>query len=315
MRNPTGTRPAWAFARSALISTSLAGTLAFAQPAAAGDGAREINQTCALQTGCFTGDTPGYPVTLTSPGSYLLTSNLAITGENTHGLEVSASHVTIDLGGFAIEGPIACTGAPLTCIPSFGTGVGIRASAVTVQALSVHGGTITGMGSTGIQLPNYSSVADVRLVGNRQVGISTGTGATIRNTKGERNGGTGIACGTNGSIEDSSAIGNLSVGISCSTGASIRSAVARDNGSTGIVAGSNSIVSQSAASGNTGNGISVGAGSLVQECHAVSNSNFGLSLSTVATGYRANVVASNGMGTIGSGTNLGHNLCNGLICP
>ena len=51
--------------------------LALAGPALAVDGVVEINQTCAVQTGCFSGDTAGYPVTITQPGSYRLTSNLA----------------------------------------------------------------------------------------------------------------------------------------------------------------------------------------------------------------------------------------------
>lgn len=48
----------------------------FATPAFAVDGVLEINQTCAVQTGCFSGDTPGFPVTINATGSYRLTSNL-----------------------------------------------------------------------------------------------------------------------------------------------------------------------------------------------------------------------------------------------
>ena len=53
--------------------------LAFAGPALAVDGVVEINQTCAVNTGCFAGDTPGFPVTITVAGSYRLTSNLSRT--------------------------------------------------------------------------------------------------------------------------------------------------------------------------------------------------------------------------------------------
>jgi hypothetical protein len=38
--------------------------LLFATPALAVDGVLEINQTCAVQTGCFAGDTAGFPVTI-----------------------------------------------------------------------------------------------------------------------------------------------------------------------------------------------------------------------------------------------------------
>ena len=40
-------------------------TLVLALPVLAVDGVLEINHTCAVQTGCFSGDTPGYPVTIT----------------------------------------------------------------------------------------------------------------------------------------------------------------------------------------------------------------------------------------------------------
>ena len=50
-----------------------------ASPALAVDGVLEINQTCAVLTGCFAGDAPGFPVTMdsTTPGkSFRLTSDL-----------------------------------------------------------------------------------------------------------------------------------------------------------------------------------------------------------------------------------------------
>jgi hypothetical protein len=43
--------------------------LLFATPALAVDGVLEINQTCAVQTGCFSGDTAGFPVTISASGA------------------------------------------------------------------------------------------------------------------------------------------------------------------------------------------------------------------------------------------------------
>ena len=68
--------------------------LAAAYAASASEGALEINQTCALQTGCFAGDTPGLPVTLTQPGSYRLTSNLSQALATTNVLQISANDVS-----------------------------------------------------------------------------------------------------------------------------------------------------------------------------------------------------------------------------
>ena len=38
------------------------------------DGAVELNQTCAVQTGCLADDAAGFPVTIATPGSYRLTA-------------------------------------------------------------------------------------------------------------------------------------------------------------------------------------------------------------------------------------------------
>jgi hypothetical protein len=73
--------------------------LAFAPQAQAVDGVLEINQTCAVNTGCFAGDTAGFPITINTQGSYVLTSNLDLPDVNTTGIEVTVGIVTIDMNG------------------------------------------------------------------------------------------------------------------------------------------------------------------------------------------------------------------------
>jgi hypothetical protein len=70
--------------------------LALATPALAVDGVLGINQACAVNTGCFAGDTPGFPVTISASGSYRLTSKLNVPDENTGGISVNANDVGID---------------------------------------------------------------------------------------------------------------------------------------------------------------------------------------------------------------------------
>ena len=48
----------------ALSALLLAWGAGIAPTAVADDGVAEINQTCATMTGCFSGDTPGWPVTI-----------------------------------------------------------------------------------------------------------------------------------------------------------------------------------------------------------------------------------------------------------
>jgi hypothetical protein len=112
------------------------------------DGAREIHQAC-VATGCFPGDPPGYPVLVTAPGSYVLTSNLTV-DQHTTAISVQTGNVTIDLGGFAILGPTRCTvGNPGSCAP-LGAGRGIINVSNPTGSLTVRNGVIEGMGSTGI---------------------------------------------------------------------------------------------------------------------------------------------------------------------
>ncbi len=95
--------------------------LALTGPALATDGVAEINQTCAVQTGCFSGDTAGYPVTIdgTAGRSYRLTGDLIVPDENTDGIKVSTPSVTIDLNGFEIVRS-GCKGRSATALPPRG---------------------------------------------------------------------------------------------------------------------------------------------------------------------------------------------------
>ena len=94
-------------------------------PAFAEDGVFEINQSCAVNTGCVTGDTAGFPVTITTTGSFRLTGNLTVPNENTDGISISANSVSLDLNGFEIAGPTVCQSLPVTCTPASGTGSGV----------------------------------------------------------------------------------------------------------------------------------------------------------------------------------------------
>jgi len=159
--------------------------LTLATPALASDGVLEINQTCAVQTGCFSGDSAGLPVTITRSGSYVSTSDLNTGGiaggpGNLNGIAVSASDVTLDLGGFSVScrnifPPQACGG---------GTGIGVVATSDAVENLSLRKGTIRGMGSDGIRLAGqHHLVDDVRVIGNGGSGIVV-TRPTIPNPVG-----------------------------------------------------------------------------------------------------------------------------------
>src|SRR5438046_155584 len=89
------------------------------------DGVVLIDQNRALAGGVTPGDAPGFPVTLSVAGSYRLSGNLTVPDENTNAIVVSADNVTIDLNGFSILGPVVCSGNPVSCNFTTGTGTGV----------------------------------------------------------------------------------------------------------------------------------------------------------------------------------------------
>jgi hypothetical protein len=102
--------------RFAWVSVVLA-CLGTAAPAVASDGVIEIDQASAEKTGCAAGDAPGFPVTLSLPGSYRLTGDFAVPTADTTAVQLIAGPATLDLGGFSIRG-VACSGVPVAnCAP------------------------------------------------------------------------------------------------------------------------------------------------------------------------------------------------------
>ncbi len=167
--------------------------LLLASPAAAVDGVLEINQTCADGGGCFTGDTPGFPVQITVPGSYVLTSDL-VTPENAFaGIFATASAVSIDLNGFSIRGNMTCFGSPFSgsvfCVGLGFGGIGIRADG---HSQTVRNGSIIGMHDGGIDVGDNSVVEDVHLSHNGGVAIFVGFNSIVRGNTIRMNAGTRV---------------------------------------------------------------------------------------------------------------------------
>jgi hypothetical protein len=166
--------------------------------AAAQAGVLEINQTCAVETGCFPGDDPGFPVTLRSTSgshSFALTSDIAVASNQITAIEISRTNVTVDLRGFEI----ACREAPYNtpCSNySYGTayagGDGIKVIASSVSWVEVKNGTINSMGDDGLELGERAVVRNVRVVSNGGVGISAGAYSDVRDCQVGENGFHGI---------------------------------------------------------------------------------------------------------------------------
>ena len=191
--------------------------LSLVSPAFASDGVLEINQTCAVATGCFAGDTAGFPVTITTPGtSYRLTCPLTVPNESTDGIVVSTSDVGIDLNNFAILGPVTCSGTPLVCTPAVGTGSGVERVSAANRGISVKNGSITGMGAFGVLLGEQAEVTNLRVRWNRSDGISIASGSTVSGNTAYDNGNDGIQCSVGCLIRGNTVRANASSGLNLS---------------------------------------------------------------------------------------------------
>jgi len=179
-----------------LLFTLLLG-LAASSPALAGDGIVEINQTCAVQTGCVPGDSPGFPVQLGAAGSYRLTGNLTVPA-GSDGITL-ANGVDLDLAGFEIAGPVSCvTGCPA---PSAGTGV--ISSLFGGNQCSVANGKIRGFGLDGISLGLQARVDETSITDVARHGLNLGGGSFASGNRINRAGENGMRFAVSGAFAPS----------------------------------------------------------------------------------------------------------------
>lgn len=319
-----------------LLTVAPLGVVLLGSLAHASDGLIEINQIQTLAGGVTPGDTPGFPLTISAPGSYVLTGNLTVGDLNTTAIQVSAaSGVTIDLNGFTIKG--ACP-VPAGCSAGAGTSIGI--DAVNASGTVLRDGRVRGFGSDGVDPGSNARVSGLFVEGNGGAGIAAGSGSEISDSRTFDNAGAGIIA-TASSVRSCSAeenldgmvlgqlslaigntvIGNGRIGILVNgVGTTVRQNIVSLNAADGIaVVASGSLVIDNVAYGNASGGIAVLTGGSVQR-NASFNNAIGIYLYPEAGGnpaaYRGNVVNRNTVATVTDGINVGENSCNGnATCP
>ena len=297
----------------------------------------EINQTCATgPDGCFTGDASGFPVEITSPGSYVLTGDLAVSGPDTDGILLNTlGGVKVDLRGHTVRGPIVCvnSGGLLSC--GSGNGIGISMSGLPAR-LHLTNGRITGFGQAGVDVGDLSRIDHLVVSRNATTGIEFDSLAIVSHVVAENNAAHGTS-GTQGLLFDVSASSNRSAGLFLFQSL-VEKTAAQDNGGTGLLAGdhvlvrdatlrenSNGLLAQSAnclildsdVTENIGAGFSSFGSGSIQRTTIRGNGSFGLV--GVGVTYRANTFSNNASGNVGltapPAINLGDNACSGAICP
>lgn len=161
------------FTLRALIRSMAIVTLVSALPAshAFAEGQLEINAACAA-AGCFPGDAPGLPITLSEPGSYRLTSSINLSDTNDIGIQITADHVDLDLAGFKIAGTnLTATGALFA---------GTLIVGPFANHAKVRNGFVLNAGRDGIALGDDALVEDVIVSGSKRDGIILGDRSVVR---------------------------------------------------------------------------------------------------------------------------------------
>ena len=150
---------------------------AVAGVASADEGVRAINGTCAA-SGCWAGDGPGLPVTISKGGGYVLTSDLTSTSYKGTYIQIDASHVQLDFSGFTVGFCLA--GGDCSDTPSgSGPAVSTNDSALNV---TIRNGTVAGTASHGILIRDYSRVENMTVINSESIGIyAMGRGNIVQN--------------------------------------------------------------------------------------------------------------------------------------
>lgn len=297
-------------------------------------GVLEIDQACAVVTGCFAGDAPGFPVTISAPGSYRLTSDLFSSDPDAVGIEGTARRVTLDLGGFTVSGPVSCTGqgASVSCSPA-GSGVG-GIGVLFGHDAAIRNGRVRGFARYGVFTLDGARIRDVDVESNGSAGVQVERRSLVISARIHRNADHGLRAGASVLFLDSAVVGNRANGATQSSGLLARNTASRngddgfavgpgtivqanaidDNGDDGVQADTLCLIADNTIRSNGGSGVEdLGSGS-VQRNTLRSNGSFGLD--TTDSAYHENTIDGNAGGSVNGGVDLGANACNGAAsCP
>jgi hypothetical protein len=156
------------FQRSLILCAAV--LMCSATSAFAVDGVVLIDQARALAGNVTPGDAPGFPVTLSLPGSYRLSANLTVPAD-TDGIVIQNNEITLDLNVFRIAG-----------VPGEEEQVaGVTDKGVTYRAIVVRNGSMTNFG---VVLASHQAEVREMRISAAHFGIKlTGDGgvATVNN--------------------------------------------------------------------------------------------------------------------------------------
>jgi parallel beta-helix repeat protein len=227
---------------------------------------------------------------ITQPGNYYLTGDL-VGQPGKHGIEVEASHVTIDLNGFQVRG----AAGSLSGIDGNGTGPGSPTSA---GYITLKNGVVMGWGVDGATANNAGAwvVEEVKFASNSGYGITVNSGTVFTRCYFYANGLDG--CGTSNHVEFYYCFASLNGGNGFAAGSDSQfvHCEAGSNGGSGFVVplGGRAIGCTSTLNDA---GIVLGDGGAADNCHVDMNRNEGI---IVGKGGTVSRCAVDGNGTAGA---------------
>lgn len=193
-------------------------------------------------------------VSITSPGSYILSKNINGSAAIGSCITIETSYVTLDLNGFTIAGAAVL---PVGGIP-FNDGIAtLGLPTPRIKGIVIRNGTVAGF-DVGISLglADASTISDVKVIENVRSGIFLGDSCILTRNIARENGESGMAVGDGCVITENASHSNGTFGIT-STSSTFIGNTARSNGDDGIHATQGSLLKSNTAAFNGDNGIEV----------------------------------------------------------
>lgn len=231
---------------------------------------------------------------ITAPGSYYLAGNGSVL-QGRGFLEIAASDVTVDLGGFRVQG---FTGT-LDGVFVTGNQTNVEIKGLNLNGFGgdgVDGGTATGVRvkdarvsactGVGVRLGADSLVKDCRVTLTGSHGVIVGERSVVSDSEVSfAAGGDGVRLAGDGArLERSTSANNSGSGVATvsGTGAVITDCVIRENGGSGALLVGGASIERSTVTANTGIGVSLGLDCRADGC-VISNTNgYGVSMHPTA---------------------------------
>lgn len=230
---------------------------------------------------------------ITAAGSYYLTGNVAgVSGK--HGISVAASNVTIDLGGFVLNG-----------VSGSLDGVHMEAGS---SKLTLRNGTIAGWQGDGVDEVDADAqdgiYENLHVTGNSFDGLRLDEKCVVTACKTDHNGVYGISVNGQATIKDCTSSDNGSSGIFLGKG-SVLDSVVSSNGECGIEVFDEPVLIKNCVAfdhhDNAGVGVKIGVGGKVADCVSREN-NLGVEIGFFGS-VTGCMVKNNALGVYGGGSN------------